>query len=90
MYCPYCQNEMELGQVRVTASRPSYIKQIFLTEEEAQKGFIEQMKETIQDLRMGIFSEQHGINLQESEIAFHCEGCGKVFAEYDVQNADGE
>ena len=87
MNCPYCQNEMEQGEVNTTASRPSYIQQVFVTEEESQKGFIEQMKEAMQEMRMGIFSE-HSISLSTSEVAYRCEQCGKVFAEYDIQQTD--
>ena len=39
MNCPYCNNEMELGKVEMTSSRPGYIKQTFKTEYESQMGF---------------------------------------------------
>lgn len=87
MNCPYCQNGMEQGKVNTTASGLSYVQQVYVTEEESQKGLIEQMKEAMQEIRMGIFSE-HSISLPTSEVAYRCEQCGKVFAEYDIQQTD--
>ena len=87
MNCPYCQNEMEQGKVNTTASGLSCVQQVFLTEEEANKGLFEMIKDAARDIRTGIFHD-YGRNLPESEVAYRCEQCGKVFAEYDIQPTD--
>lgn len=87
MNCPYCQNEMKEGKVNSTASGFDSVQHVFLTEEEAQKGFMELVKDVVQGIRFG-FAVEYGIRLQDSEEAYYCEQCGKVFAEYDLPDIE--
>ena len=85
MNCPYCKNEMELGKVEMISSPPGYIKQTFKNEYELQKGFLEKVKETVMQIRMGINMNNNNISLKNSEKAYWCECCSVVFAEFDLQ-----
>lgn len=87
MNCPYCQNEVIPGRVNSTASGFEPVQHVFLTEEEANKGFMDLIKETVQEIRMGCAVE-YGVQLRTNEVAYYCEECGKVFAEYDLRNTD--
>ena len=84
MNCPYCNIEMELGKVEMISRPPGYITQTFKTEYELQMGFVKKIKETVQQIKMGIINNNN-ISLKNSEKAYWCECCSKVFAEFDLQ-----
>ena len=84
MNCPYCNNEMELEKVEMITSTPGYITRTFKTEYELQMGFAEKIKETVQQIRMGIMNNNN-IILKNSEKAYWCECCCKVFTEFNLQ-----